>query len=548
MHYDAYNKEGVYVKKYRYAKISTCFLFGIEGILADLEVTISPGLPSFEFTGLCDSSIKESRERVRVAIRNSGFDFPSGRITASLSPAYFHKSGTSIDLPLALCILLAAGQIHIEEGKFLFAYGELTLTGVVQDVPGSMQQLICAATAKPDYLIIPSSAILQAQLLSVQAQGVERLKDAIDYLCKEKAPASFPNQMDDFMYPNERCGTDLEDGFVNACPAIDDIGNESLDFSILKGQEKTGRGIILSAAGFHSILMTGSPGSGKTTAARILCGLLPKLSRKEQLDLLCLQSVERTLCKEDLLSMRRPFRYVHHTCTASALIGGGVNPKPGELSLSMHGILFLDEMAEFSPRVLDLLRQPMEKDSITISRAGCKVIFPTKFLLVGAMNPCRCGKYLDAPSKCTCNDRQRSSYATRISGPILDRIDIFTELYFAQRNTLIESAIGKNSHATDEIRERIRACWQIQYDRCDRLGILRVLNGNNRTNQISEAFEIQNRTIEYAVSSAEKLMISARGMNRLLRLSRTIADYEGNPDVTQGHVCEALQYRGKQGR
>lgn len=536
------------MKKYRYAKISTCFLFGIDGILADLEVTISPGLPSFEFTGLCDSSIKESRERVRVAIRNSGYEFPSGRITASLSPAYFHKSGTSIDLPLALCILIAAGQIHMKDYKRLFAYGELTLTGFVLDVPGSMQQLQCAARAKSDCLIIPLCAISQANLLSISAYGVDTLKDAIAYMCSELTGEREPNRTDEHIGLDEKYRTENSRCTENVCSVFDESESESLDFSILKGQEKTGRGIILSAAGFHSILMTGSPGSGKTTAARILCGLLPELSREEQLDLLCLRSVERTLCREDLLSRKRPFRFVHHTCTASALIGGGINPKPGELSLSMHGILFLDEMAEFSPRVLDLLRQPMEKDSITISRAGSKVVFPTKFLLVGAMNPCRCGKYLDAPSKCSCNERQRNTYSTRISGPILDRIDIFTELYFAQRNTLIESAIGKNTHATDHIRKRIEECWQIQYDRCDRQGVARVLNGNNRRNQIAEIFEIQNKTIEYAVSSAEKLMISSRGINRLLRLSRTIADYEANRDVSKEHVCEALQYRSKQGR
>lgn len=512
-------------KKSRYAKMSTCFLYGIEGFLADIEVAIFSGLPAFEIVGLCDPSIRESKERVRAAIRHAGYEFPTGRITVGLSPAYMHKSGSSFDLPLALCILLASGQIRtILKGR-LFAYGELTLTGEVREVPGSIPRLACTKESDIVQVIVPLRTAREAAILDVAAVGVSTLHSAISFLEGQVIEKAESESVQRAVQP--------------------EYIDEYVDFSLLRGQEKTGRAIILAASGFHNILLTGSPGSGKTTAARILQGIMPSLTLIEKLELLKLRSVSGILRDEDLCMEQRPFRFVHHTCTSAAMAGGGANPTPGELSLSLHGVLFLDEMAEFSPHVLDLLRQPMEENSILISRAGTKVRFPTQFLLVGATNPCRCGKLLENPKLCTCNEWQRRQYLNRISGPLLDRIDLFSELYQIDKTALLESVQGTNLHLSDSLREQVKACWERQYARCDEAGIDRVLNGSNRTHQIMEFFRITQESVDYAVQSSEKLRISARGLNRILRVSRTIADLEGERDVLTSHVSEALQFRQK---
>ncbi len=521
------------VRKTRYAKISTCFLFGIEGIPADIEVSISAGLPAFEIVGLCDLAIRESKERIRSVIRHAGYDFPTGRITAGFSPAYIHKSGSSFDLPLALCVLLASGQIYASKKGQILAFGELTLTGKVRNVPGSIPRLCCARDSNIGEILVPMSAVREAHLLNLRVIGVSDLKSAIQYLEGRIRDGN----SDGGQIPE---GADLPETGFPATPE-----DESIDFSLLKGQEKTGRAILLSAAGFHSLLMTGSPGTGKTTAARILQDILPPLDAKEKLDILRLKSVIRILEEDDLISDRRPFRYVHHTCTAAAMAGGGANPTPGELSLSLHGILFLDEIAEFPGRVIDLLRQPLEEDGILISRAGSKVRFPTQFILVAAMNPCRCGKLLEDPQACTCSDRQRRQYMNRISGPLLDRIDLFTELGRIDTDALRESVSGTNLHMSERMREQVAACWQRQYERCDESGQMRILNGMNRAMNLTDSFRITRDAADSAVSFADKLTLSARGLNRMLKVARTIADLEGARDVSAAHVSEALQFRHK---
>jgi magnesium chelatase family protein len=522
--------------KRRYYNISTCFLYGMEGILADIEVAISAGLPNFDIVGLCDPSIRESKERVRAAIRHAGYEFPTGRITVGLSPAYMHKSGSSFDLPLALCVLLASGQIHAAHKGRIFAYGELTLTGMVREVPGSILRLCSTRNTDITHVIIPFQNKKEAELMDIHAYGVSSLANAI---CIVEGNDAYQ------ILEDNRVQEPLVTISHGKNREIDASTYEPVDFSMLRGQEKTGRALLLAASGFHNILLTGSPGSGKTTAARVLQGILPPLTAEEKLELLKLQSATRVLHEEDLHLDQRPFRYVHHTCTSAAMAGGGANPTPGELSLSLHGVLFLDEMAEFSPRVLDLLRQPMEENSILISRAGMKIRFPTQFLLVGAMNPCRCGKILEDPKACTCNEWQRKQYINHISGPLLDRIDLFSELYRVEKLALMESVQGVNLHASDCMREQVAACWNRQYMRCDESGQVRTLNGLNRTLRIMDSFRISKKAVDFAVQSAERLKITARGLNRMLRVARTVADLDEKSDVLISHVAESIQFRQK---
>ena len=503
------------------AKVKTLYLSGLEGMEAEVEASIFPGLPSFEVVGLGDSSIREAKERVRASIRSCGFTFPNQRLLVNISPAYLHKSGSSFDLAIAMAILLASDQVH-SAYESVTIYGELSLTGNVKAVPGSVSRLLCLPKDDCSVCIVPRKDQEEASLLGVSVEGVDTLFGAISIVSGE-----------------ERCGIPSFDDF----PFSSDLPEPAADISSLRGQPSAARAILLSAAGFHNMLLFGSPGTGKSLSARILQGILPPLQKEEKIALLRVESALSVLSKENIASMERPFRYVHHTCTPSAMVGGGRSAVPGEISRALHGILFLDELPEFPAHVLDLLRVPIETGEMKVSRNNCTNIFPARFLLVGAMNPCRCGKSLENPSECTCTPSMISSYQGKVSGALLDRMDIFCALNHISEDSLLETMKGDFVPESRSIRARIQEVWQIQYERCREMGIPPCRNGECREGNLGEIFRLPQKEMEYAAMVAHQLKLSVRGLQRMVRLSRTIADLDESRDVRNEHIVEAVSFR-----
>ena len=513
-------------QKPKNAKVKTVYLQGLEGCEAEVEVSIFQGLPNFEVVGLGDSSIRESKERVRASIRSCGYTFPNQRILVNISPAYLQKSGSSFDLPIALAILLASGQIESFYSDIV-AYGELSLTGEVRPVPGSISRMLALSHIESSIILIPLKDCQEAALLSVEVLGVTSLLDAISELIT-------PFVSRDHKYP-----------IYNLYPTyfMDELPEPKVDISCLRGQPSAERAIIIAAAGFHNMLFSGSPGTGKSLSAQIIQGILPPLSMQEKIELLRVESSLSVLNQYDLSSCERPFRYVHHTCTPSAMVGGGRNALPGEISRALHGILFLDELPEFPAKVLDLLRVPLESGEIEISRNCTSNIFPARFMLVAAMNPCRCGKCIEAPSECTCTPSMIRSYQAHISGALLDRMDIYCYMPRISEDAMVETIRAEQTSKSREWRKRIEEIWENQYLRCDEMGVKRVRNGECREASLAELFRIGKKESEYAALAANQMNLSVRGLQRLVRLSRTIADLESSKDVKCDHITEALSYR-----
>ena len=509
----------VTMQKLRYAKINTCFLSGVHADFTELEVSISPGLPSFDIVGLADSTIKESRERVRSAIRSSGFEFPKGRITVSLIPAYIHKSGTSVDLPLAIGILKASGQLQLNKGP-VFLYGELSLDGSITTVPGGILRLL--SVKEKMIIIIPTEHIREAGMLGIPVYGAETLNDAVSFLNGNKNISKQESLL----------------------PAFEEIDDEQ-DFSILKGQEKAKRAILIAACGFHNILFMGSPGCGKTTAAHILHGILPPLSSDEKRDVLSMKGIAETLTTEDFITQKRPFRYVSRLTTSSALFGGGRDFLPGEISMSRHGILFLDEMAEFPAKVLQLLHQPLEEKKIDFIRYGETISIPAEFLLVGAMNPCRCGNMLEDDHICVCSPMQKKQYQNHISGAVYDRIDLFCEMRRIDPEVLRFCFSRETKKESPALRKKVKDCWDFQSFRCKKMNLPLKRNGETENIPVKEAFNIPESVISCAIEASKKLGLSVRGYFLLLRVARTIADMQEQETLEKQHILEALNFRRK---
>lgn len=496
------------------ARIYSGFARGTDCVISELEVSVTPGIPTFSVIGLCDSSIRESHGRLVSAISSAGFKMPKGHVTINISPAYMKKSGSGFDLAMAMGILFASGQIRFDPERKVYAEGELSLDGNVKGTPGAALRLNKARNSGFSCILIPEEERNSARCTGFEGQCVKDLAEACSVFgYKGYTPEHF-NLGNIVQYPAER-----------------------IDISMLKGQEKTRRALILSAAGFHNMLLLGSPGSGKTMAAGILSGILPPLDSDETGEVYALyEAVDGTSAR---ISGERPVRCISPDITPGKLLGNTVSMTPGEMALANHGVLFADEIMEYPSKVLDLMRKPLEDREVRLFRDGISYVYPANILFVGAGNPCKCGMYYEPGSRCRCTAGTRRRYLNRLSGPFLERIDIFSEMRsIGKEDMALMYADGKNAESP-QIRERIAECWAMQKERYK----AKTFNSCFTSANPADSMRISKDILEYCSELASKGLFSARGYQKTLRLARTIADYEGHSDVLKSDVSEAAVFR-----
>ncbi len=501
------------------SKILSCSVLGIHAYLVGVEVDISAGLPAFVTVGLPDSIVRESRERVSSAIVNSGLRFPLKRITINLAPADVPKGGSSFDLPIAIGILSATRQIDELNLKSHVILGELSLSGAVRPIRGVLPMAMAAKQAGIKGIIIPVENVREASVVKeLEVRGVSDIQEITGFLNGER---------------------DISPATINVKKLFRDFSKFRLDFNDVKGQEHVKRAIEVAAAGGHNLLMIGPPGSGKTMLARRIPTILPEMTLEEALETTKIQSVTGLLKGDTALITTRPFRSPHHTISDAGLVGGGSIPKPGEVSLAHNGVLFMDELPEFRRSALEVLRQPLEDGFVQISRAKISIGYPARFMLVCAMNPCPCGFLSDEDHPCTCTPVQAQRYHSRLSGPLLDRVDIHVEVPRVSYNRLSEERRGESS---DVIRGRVKQSRKIQWERY-RIEEDMYCNAHMGTREIEKYCAIGQDAHRLLREAVDYFGLSARAYHRILKVSRTIADLVGREIIEAGDISEGVQYR-----
>ncbi len=500
------------------AKTRSCAVVGMDGVIVEVEVDVSSGLPKFLVVGLPDAAVQEARERVTAAVRNSGFTFPYKKVVAALAPANLRKAGPAYDLPIAVALLRSTGQIPSDCDDTILL-GELGLDGTLRHTPGILPMVAAALERGFSKIVVPESDAKEAALVEgAQILPFSTLAQLAEYLSGKSEVPALPQgeTVEEYEFP-------------------DMLG---LDFAYVKGQEHVKRALEIAAAGGHNVIMMGPPGSGKTLLARSLCTILPPLTNDEALEVTKIYSISGMLPSDTPMIRKRPFRAPHYTTSNVGLVGGGHFPRPGEISLAHRGVLSLDELPDFGHALLEVLRQPLEDRIVSISRAQGSVTYPANFMLVGAMNPCPCGYYGDPVKQCSCAPGVVSRYQKRISGPFLDRVDIFVDVPRIDYEKLSDDRLGERS---EKVQARVTASRRLQQERFK--GTRLACNADMTAAEVREFCRVDESAQSLLKAAMKQLNLSARAFHRILKLSRTIADHEGAASIKAPHLAEAIQYR-----